>query len=83
VPAKRIKRDHPGAGQLDKALPNPPSKLVRREEAHSYPTDFNEMSTDWINRLSLRGEQLTTCLARAYIPHLIDDGAPTNGECAS
>jgi NTE family protein len=63
----------PYLGQLDKTLPNPPSDLVRREEAHAYPTDFNAMPTDWIDRLSLRGEQLTTCLARAYIPHLIDE----------
>jgi NTE family protein len=62
----------PYLGQLDKSLPNPPSNLVRREEAHSYPTDFRAMSTDWIDRLSLRGEQLTACLARTYIPHLID-----------
>ncbi|MBR0726800.1 patatin-like phospholipase family protein [Bradyrhizobium manausense] len=61
----------PYLGQLDKTLPDPPSNLVRREEAHSYPTDFNAMPTEWIDRLSLRGEQLTLCLARAYIPHLI------------
>lgn len=65
----------PYLGQLDKTLPNPPLDLVRREEAHSYPTDFNAMSTAWIHRLSLRGEQLTTCLARAYIPHLINENA--------
>jgi hypothetical protein len=29
------------------------------------------MQVEWINRLSLRGEQLTVCLARANIPHLI------------
>jgi NTE family protein len=63
----------PYLGQLDKTLPDPPSDLIRREEAHSYPTDFNAMSTDWIDRLSLRGQQLTTCLARAYIPHLIQE----------
>jgi NTE family protein len=61
----------PYLGQLDKALPNPPANLVRREEAHAYPTNFSAMSPDWIDRLSLRGEQLTLCLARAYIPHLI------------
>jgi NTE family protein len=63
----------PYLGQLDKTLPNPPSNLVRREEAHMYPTNFNAMSTDWIDRLSLRGEQLTMCLARAYIPHLVEE----------
>jgi NTE family protein len=44
---------------------------VRREETHFYPTDFDAMPAEWIDRLSLRGEQLTFCLARAYIPNLI------------
>lgn len=61
----------PYLGQQDRQLPNPPADLVRREEAHAYPTDFNAMPDVWIERLSLRGEQLTLCLARAYIPHLI------------
>lgn len=65
----------PYLGQLDKTLPDPPSDLVRREEAHLYPTDFNAMPTEWIDRLSIRGEQLTLCLARAYIPHLIEKPA--------
>jgi NTE family protein len=63
----------PYLGQLDRALPNPPANLVRREEAHSYPTNFNAMPPGWIDRLSLRGEQLTLCLAHAYIPHLINE----------
>jgi NTE family protein len=61
----------PYLGQRDRELPNPPADLVRREEAHSYPTDFSAMPDEWIERLSLRGEQLTLCLARAYIPDLI------------
>jgi NTE family protein len=63
----------PYLGQLDRQLPNPPADLVRREQAHAYPTDFNAMPDEWIDRLSLRGEQLTLCLARAYIPHLIEE----------
>lgn len=63
----------PYLGQLDRELPNPPADLVRREEAHAYPTDFNPMPNEWIERLSLRGEQLTLCLARAYMPDLIDE----------
>jgi len=63
----------PYLGQLDRQLPNPPANLVRREEAHAYPTDFNAMPDEWIERLSLRGEQLTVCLARAYIPHVINE----------
>jgi NTE family protein len=61
----------PYLGQQDRQLPNPPADLVRREEAHAYPTDFSAMPDEWIERLSLRGEQLTLCLARAYIPNLI------------
>lgn len=67
----------PYLGQIDRQLPNPPADLVRREEAHAYPTDFNAMPNEWIDRLSLRGEQLTLCLARAYIPHLIVESSMT------
>jgi NTE family protein len=66
----------PYLGQLDRELPNPPAKLVRREEAHAYPTDFNAMPEEWIDRLSQRGEQLTLCLARAYISDLICQEQP-------
>jgi len=65
----------PYLGQLDRHLPNPPPHFVRREEAHAYPTDFNAMPDEWIERLSLRGEQLTLSLARAYIPHLITEAS--------
>jgi NTE family protein len=61
----------PYLGQTDRQLPNPPADLVRREDTCSYPTNFNAMRSDWIDRLSLRGEQLTLCLAQAYIPHLV------------
>jgi NTE family protein len=63
----------PYLGQLDRKLPSPPPNLVRREEAHTYPTDFSPMPAEWIERLSLRGEQLTMCLARAYIPELLHE----------
>jgi NTE family protein len=69
----------PYLGQQDRQLPNPPADLVRREEAHAYPTDFNAMSDAWINRLSLRGEQLTLCLARAYLPDLINELSRAGG----
>jgi NTE family protein len=69
----------PYLGQLDRQLPDPPANLVRREEAHSYPTDFNAMPVEWIERLSLRGEQLTLCLAQAYISHLIQEARADRG----
>jgi NTE family protein len=68
----------PYLGQQDRQLPNPPAGLVRREEAHAYPTDLSAMPSEWIDRLSLRGEQLTLCLARAYIPDLIREGVATD-----
>jgi NTE family protein len=65
----------PYLGQIDASLPNAPTDLVRREEVHAYPTDFNSMPEEWIDRLSLRGEQLTLCLARAYFPALVLDAS--------
>lgn len=67
----------PYLGQQDRELANPPSDLVRREETHLYPTNFDAMPAEWIDRLSLRGEQLTSCLARAYIPNLINASETT------
>ena len=61
----------PYLGQRDSQLSDPPGDLVRREETHWYPTNFNAMAPAWIDRLGRRGEQLTLCLARAYIAHLI------------
>jgi NTE family protein len=69
----------PYLGQQDRQLPNPPADLVRREEAHAYPTNFNAMPAEWIERLSLRGEQLTLCLARAYLPHLVREPSCAEG----
>src|SRR5258708_27498900 len=71
----------PYLGQQDRQLPNPPADLVRREEAHAYPTNFNAMPEEWIERISLRGEQLTLCLARAYMPHLINGQRRAHGTC--
>lgn len=67
----------PYLGQQDRKLPNAPAYLVRREEVHAYPTNFDAMADEWIDRLSLRGEQLTLCLARAYVPHLIVERSST------
>lgn len=61
----------PYLGQQDSKLPLVPENLVRREVAHAYPTNFDAMPDEWIERLSLRGYQLTTCLARAYTAEVI------------
>lgn len=69
----------PYLGQQDRQLPNPPLGLVRREDAHAYPTNFSAMPEEWIERLSLRGEQLTLCLAQAYLSHLINEPSCAGG----
>jgi NTE family protein len=63
----------PYLGQLDRNLPSRPTDLVRREEVHAYPTNFSSMTEEMIDRISLRGEQLTMSLARAYMPELINE----------
>ncbi len=60
----------PYLGQIDKALPYQPPDLVRREEVFGYPTDFSPMRRDVVERLALRGEQLTRLLISRYCPEL-------------
>jgi len=55
----------PYLGQQDDKLPWTPPDLVPRRDVAQYPTDFAPMSEQWIDRLSLRGEQLT----RILVPH--------------
>lgn len=57
----------PYLGQRDEQLIGAPSDLVKREEAHIYPTNFNAMPQEWIDRLSRRGEQLTRLAAETYL----------------
>jgi NTE family protein len=65
----------PYLGQQDRRLPNPPADLVRGEEAYAYPTDFGAMPNEWIDGLSLHGEQLTLCLAKGL--YFRFDGRPS------
>jgi NTE family protein len=60
----------PYLGQQDESLPCPPPDLVPRSETFDYPTDFNSMSEKDIERISLRGEQLTRNLLETYHPGL-------------
>ena len=57
-------------GQLDASLPRVPPGLPKRNEVRHYPTDFAAMSTEDIDRLSLRGELLMRLLADYYLPDL-------------
>jgi NTE family protein len=60
----------PYLGQRDDELPTPPSDLVSREEVRTYPTDFFAMAPSALERISLRGEQLTRLLLDHYCPEL-------------
>jgi NTE family protein len=60
----------PYLGQQDDRLPWKPAPLVERAAVIKYPTNFSAMSTEWINKLSARGEQLTRTLTPYYLPQL-------------
>ena len=60
----------PYLGQQDSALPVRPADLVSRDQVVDYPTNFNPMSKENIDKLSKRGEQLTCCLVDTYAPKL-------------
>jgi len=60
----------PYLGQQDVALPWIPPDLVRREQVVSYPTNFAPMAQAEIERLALRGEQLTHLLVERWCPDL-------------
>ncbi len=53
-------------GQRDQRLPFVPGDLIPREEVVDYPTDFSGMTHRQIDRLTMRGEQLTRVLASQY-----------------
>lgn len=52
----------PYLGQRDDSLKFPPKDLVTDKSVAGYPTNFNAMNDDWIDRLSKRGEQLVHAL---------------------
>ena len=60
----------PYLGQQDDRLPIKPETLISREEVVNYPTDFAPMSDKWIEKLSDRGNQLTTLLVSYYLKEL-------------
>jgi len=60
----------PFLGQDDAKLPYRPPDLVTREEVVNYPTNFAAMAQRDIEKISLRGEQLTRILLEYYLPNL-------------
>lgn len=60
----------PYLGQQDDMLPWAPADLVPRSEVVKYPTNFSPMKDVWIDKLSMRGEQLTRVLVPHYMPEI-------------
>ncbi len=60
----------PYLGQNDAALPCPPPDLVSRDKTFDYPTDFDPMRQEDLERIAKRGEQLTKNLIETHHPDL-------------
>ena len=58
----------PYLAQDDAKLACPPADLVPRDATAAYPTNFAAMPSEWIERLSRRGEQLTLALLKEHLP---------------
>jgi NTE family protein len=56
--------------QADSRLACAPPDLVKREEVDAYPTNFNAMTDEWVDRLSKRGEQVTLAVLKEHHPEL-------------
>lgn len=61
----------PYLDQDDSRLAYPPPDLVRRAAVIGYRTDFSAMPSEWIEKLSKRGEQLTLAVIREHAPELL------------
>lgn len=64
----------PYLGQEDRTLKYPPADLVSEESVAGYPTNFDAMSDDWIDRLVLRGEQMVSALVTQHWPDYEGNG---------
>ena len=54
----------------DARLPVRIPDLIERQQVADYPTDFARMTTDHIDAITTRGEQLTRALIEYYCPVL-------------
>jgi NTE family protein len=61
---------HAYLGMPDRRMPVPVADLVARDSVRDYPTNFRAMAWDDLNRIALRGEQLTRALLSHYCPQL-------------
>lgn len=65
----------PYLGQDDRKLKAAPEGLVGRDEVINYPTNFSPMPAAWIDRLVLRGEQVTLAVIGEHAPYLLGDNS--------
>jgi NTE family protein len=70
----------PFLDQDDENLKFAPPDLVRRAAVADYPTDFSAMPSEWIEKLSKRGEQLTLAVIREHAPELLPPGFEEGGD---
>lgn len=61
---------HAYLGMKDERLPAPLAGFVRREEVHSYGTDFRRVPAEPLVKIPARAEQLTIALLNHYCPEL-------------
>lgn len=61
----------PYLDQDDNRLTCRPADLVSRASVADYPTNFSAMTSEWIDRLSRRGEQLTLAVIQEHAPELL------------
>lgn len=73
----------PYLGQRDASLMYPPDDLVHCEQVAGYPTNFSAMPTEWIDRLSRRGEQLVHALVRENWPEMLTANVTTDRAIAA
>lgn len=63
----------PYLGQNDARLTKKPEDFMSGDDVAGYGTNFSAMSDEWIDRLSLRGEQLVASLVSEHWPDILNN----------
>lgn len=66
----------PYLGQNDSTLQFKNPDMVRGDVTAGYPTNFNAMDKEWIDRLVIRGEQIVHAQVKQHWPSRSDSRAP-------
>jgi NTE family protein len=73
----------PYLGQKDSQLHFAPADLVLEATVAGYPTNLSYMEAEWIDRLSMRGEQLVHALLKENWPEVLVTSDQTNPEASA